>query len=127
MTPHPVGTYESPIKLDNPVGNGRPRTYVVCTDPLHRPVEEAQRWAKAQAGRDWRELATAHDCMITAPADVAALSAPSTRQGFIRRDILTLSFPRRRREGGNPGQPLRRSPRERYAPNVALFLTSIKT
>jgi hypothetical protein len=41
------------------VGNGRPRTYVACTNPLHRPVEEARRWAKAQPGWDWQELATA--------------------------------------------------------------------
>src|SRR5262249_11940425 len=75
MTPHPVGTYESPLKLDNPVGNGRPCTYVACTNPPHRPVEDARRWAKAQADWNWQELATAHDCMVTAPADVAALLA----------------------------------------------------
>src|SRR5262249_6673749 len=27
MTPHPVGTYEIPLRLDHPVGNGRPSTY----------------------------------------------------------------------------------------------------
>jgi hypothetical protein len=75
LTPHPVGTYDIPLKLDHPVGNGRPRTYVACTNPLHRPVEEARRRAKAQAGWAWQELATAHDCMVTAPADVAALLA----------------------------------------------------
>lgn len=72
LTPHPVGTYENSLKLDRPVGNGRPCTSIAGTDPLHGPAEEARRPAKAQAGWDWQEPATAHDCMVTAPAAVAA-------------------------------------------------------
>jgi hypothetical protein len=75
------------------VGNGRPRTYVACTNPLHRPVEEARRWVKAQAGWDWQELATAHDCMVTAPADVAAmLAAIGQALLTLRRMVMSAGF-----------------------------------
>jgi len=75
LTPHPVGTYESPLRLDNPVGNGRRRTYVVCTNPIYGPAEGARRWVKEQDGWEWQELATGHDAMVTAPADLADMLA----------------------------------------------------
>lgn len=73
VTPHPFGTYVSPLDLANPIGNGRPRTYIACTAPLHDSVLGSQAWVRSQPGWGWRELATGHDAMITAPDELAAL------------------------------------------------------
>lgn len=75
LTPHPLGTYETPLRLRNPVGNGRPRTYVACTDPLYGPLEGARRWVRRRRGWNWREIATGHDAMVTAPAALARMLA----------------------------------------------------
>lgn len=73
MTPHPFGTWDSPLKLDHPVGNGRPCTYVACTKPQLASVKAYAEWARAQPRWDVRGLRTGHDAMITAPAEVIAL------------------------------------------------------
>lgn len=73
ITPHPASTYESGLKLEHPLGNGRPRTYVVCTNPLHPPTAGAREWVAKQDGWAWQELATGHDAMILAPTEVALL------------------------------------------------------
>jgi NADH:flavin oxidoreductase / NADH oxidase family len=31
-TPHPLGSYETPLILKNPIGNNLPRTYIACTN-----------------------------------------------------------------------------------------------
>ena len=67
LTPHPIGTYETPLGLDRPVGNGLPRTYIVCTAPIYEPLQPSRDWVRAQPDWDWRELATGHDAMVTAP------------------------------------------------------------
>jgi transposase len=41
FTPHPIGTYETPLRLANPAGNGRPCTYVHFTSPPFTPFEGA--------------------------------------------------------------------------------------
>jgi hypothetical protein len=72
LTPHPAGTYESPLRLESPaVGNGRPCTYIACTAPVHGPLEAPRRWVKRQGGWRWQEIATGHDAMVTAPAELA--------------------------------------------------------
>jgi pimeloyl-ACP methyl ester carboxylesterase len=73
VTPHPLGTYESPLRLKNPVGNGRPCTYIACTAPLYGPLEGARQWAKRQSGWRWQEIATGHDAMVTAPAELTRM------------------------------------------------------
>jgi hypothetical protein len=74
-TPHPVGTYESPLRLSNPVGNGRPRTYIQCTDPVYAPLEPVRQRLKRRRGWQWQEIATGHDAMVTAPAELAQMLA----------------------------------------------------
>ncbi len=73
LTPHPAGTYESPLRLDNPIGNGRPCTYVVCTNPIYAPLERPRQWARQQPEWTWLELATGHNAMILVPAELARL------------------------------------------------------
>jgi pimeloyl-ACP methyl ester carboxylesterase len=75
LTAHPVGTYDSPLNLANEVGNKRPRTYVVCADPIYAPLESSRQWVKRQRGWSWQEIATGHDAMVTAPAELARMLA----------------------------------------------------
>ena len=73
LTPHPVGTYESPAHLRYAIGNGLPTTYVRCTAPDYEPTTPS--WRRAQQQPGWRviELTTGHDAMITAPDRLARL------------------------------------------------------
>jgi pimeloyl-ACP methyl ester carboxylesterase len=67
LTPHPVGTYESPLVLAYSIGNNRPRTYIHCTNPVYSPLESSRQLVRRQQGWGWVEIATAHDAMVTAP------------------------------------------------------------
>ena len=75
LTPHPAGTYRTPLALSHPVGNGLARTYIACTDPWYEPLAWARDWVRAQSGWDWAEIATGHDAMVTAPGPLAELLA----------------------------------------------------
>ncbi|RAH98212.1 alpha/beta hydrolase [Acuticoccus sediminis] len=72
LTPHPFSTYESPLALEKPPGDGFPCTYVACTDPAYQPLWGSRERAKAY-GWDYREIATGHDLMITDPAGTVDL------------------------------------------------------
>lgn len=74
LTPHPAGTYESPLRLRHAVSNGRPATYIACVDPLYAPLEASRQWAQ-RAGWPILEIRTGHDAMVTAPAELAAMLA----------------------------------------------------
>ncbi|GAA0581134.1 hypothetical protein GCM10009416_19510 [Craurococcus roseus] len=73
LTPHPAGTYESPLRLKNRVGNGRLRTYIACTAPVCAPLEASRQWVERQGGWGWQEIATGHDAMVAAPAELARM------------------------------------------------------
>lgn len=67
LTPHLVATYESPLTLRHPVGNGRPCVYIHCTRPDYAPLEASRLRARTRTDWAWLEIATGHDAMITAP------------------------------------------------------------
>lgn len=73
LTPHPFGSMNTALRLANPLGNGRPCTYVECTDPPYPGLAWARAIARVQPGWTWRTLATGHDAMVSAPAETAAL------------------------------------------------------
>lgn len=74
LTPHPLGTFTSPLNLANPViGNGRPCTYLACMDPVYPWLEPCRTWARRRAGWGWAEVAAGHNAMVSAPAELAAL------------------------------------------------------
>ncbi|MDF2995668.1 MAG: alpha/beta fold hydrolase [Xanthobacteraceae bacterium] len=60
------------LRLENPLGNGRPKTYIACVDPPFAAVASAHEWAVAQP--DWRyvEIAIGHDAMVIAPELLSA-------------------------------------------------------
>jgi pimeloyl-ACP methyl ester carboxylesterase len=72
LTPHPLSAFQSPLKLANPVTNGLPATYIVCTDPLYGPLQSSRNRAR-ELGLHVVELATGHDAMVTAPRELAGL------------------------------------------------------
>jgi pimeloyl-ACP methyl ester carboxylesterase len=68
-TPHPVATYEDKMSLKNPVGNGKPATYIAMK-PDFASTAPGRALARAQPGWRYIELAGAHDAMVTAPQAV---------------------------------------------------------
>jgi pimeloyl-ACP methyl ester carboxylesterase len=72
-TPHPMGTYESPVILKNPIGNNLPRTYIACTNPVLAVTMGSKRWVQSQQGWGWLEIATGHVAQVTAPAELTGM------------------------------------------------------
>src|SRR5262249_4855925 len=72
FTPHPFNTFVSPLKLANKVGNGLPTTYIICADPIYKPLEASRNWVKA-AGWKTIEIQCGHDAMVIAPDRLADL------------------------------------------------------
>lgn len=73
LTPHPISTYETALILRHRPGNGLPCTYIHCTDPAYAPLESSRERARRQPGWRWREIATGHDAMITAPLELSRI------------------------------------------------------
>jgi len=72
LTPHPLATFNSPLTLKNPVGNGTPLTYITCTAPVYPALAKSRAWASGQ-GWPMLTIATGHDAMITAPEELTAM------------------------------------------------------
>ncbi|OXM68642.1 alpha/beta fold hydrolase [Amycolatopsis vastitatis] len=76
LSDQPVRCLQQPVRLDNPAANAIPRTHIHCVGGekpagiTRRPVPPLQ--PNGSPSRV-RELPTGHDCMITMPAELAAL------------------------------------------------------
>jgi len=75
LCPHPVGTYDSPIRLTRPAGAGRPVTYVSYTNPPLASIEPSRQRARAKPGWRYLELAVPHDVEVPTPEKVVELLA----------------------------------------------------
>ena len=73
LTPHPLGTYTSPLSIKEPVGNNLPRTYIACTSPAYAPLEASRRWVRSQPNWRWMEIASGHDAMVIAPDELTRM------------------------------------------------------
>jgi pimeloyl-ACP methyl ester carboxylesterase len=73
LTPHPLGTYTSPLNIKGPVGNNLPRTYIHCTNPSYAALQASRDWVKAQQGWRWADIATGHDAMVMAPDELSKM------------------------------------------------------
>ena len=73
ITPHPLKAYTDPIRLNGPVGNDLPRTYIRCTDPVYPAVVPSYNAIKNQPGWNMVDLPTGHDAMVSAPGPLADL------------------------------------------------------
>ena len=75
LRPHPIGTYESPVRLSKPAGAGLPVTYVSYTNPPLASIEPSRQRARAKAGWRYMELAVPHDVEVPTPEKVVELLA----------------------------------------------------
>ncbi len=73
ITPHPLASYTDPVRLKNPVGNGLPRSYIRCNDPVYPAVVPTYEAIIQQPGWAVVDLATGHDAMISAPGALTDL------------------------------------------------------
>ena len=73
LTPHPVRTYTSSLRLEHSPGNDVPRTYIRCTDPFYTPIQPFEDWIKSQSGWSYLQISTGHDAMVTAPRELAEM------------------------------------------------------
>ena len=73
LTPHPAGGWTSPVALANPITNGVRAAYIRCTAPVFPSNDPCAAFAASQPGWQYREIATGHDAMISAPAELTSL------------------------------------------------------
>jgi pimeloyl-ACP methyl ester carboxylesterase len=80
ITPHPLASYTDPVVLSAPAGNGLPRLYIRCTDPVYPAVVPSYDRIRAEGGWVFADIATGHDAMVSAPEALTELllqNAPS--------------------------------------------------
>ena len=53
LTAHPLASYTTPLTLKHPIGNGRPRTHIHCTQPELGVLEASRKLVKSQPGWNW--------------------------------------------------------------------------
>ncbi|MEK9661200.1 MAG: alpha/beta hydrolase family protein [Alphaproteobacteria bacterium] len=72
LVPQPLACSTRKLELANPVANGLPADYIVCTVGLYAHFESSRQKARA-CGFSMHEIATGHDAMVTMPADLTAM------------------------------------------------------
>lgn len=82
LTPHPFSTFTSTLNLKNPIGNGKPLVYIVCNDPIYKPLEKSRELAKSM-GWPMTTIATGHDAMVSAPQELAELLEQQANTGIL--------------------------------------------
>lgn len=73
LRPHPFKTYTDKLRLRHPIGNGVPKTYIVAADPIYPTLAGVRERLKGKSGWAWREIASGHDAMVSAPGPLADL------------------------------------------------------
>jgi pimeloyl-ACP methyl ester carboxylesterase len=71
-TPHPIATYEEPLKLRHEPGNGLPTTYIAVT-PYYMPTTASREYARARSDWSYVEIEAGHDAMVTSPKALAKI------------------------------------------------------
>lgn len=73
LTPHPTATYTMPMVLNHPLGNSVPVTFIRCTDPPYANMAKSAEYARSRSDWQYLEIATGHDAMISAPAELTEM------------------------------------------------------
>ena len=74
LTAHPVHTFDRPLVLRQPLGNGVSKVYIDCHSPGMPAVAPFKAKVRAQEGwAAYESLATGHDAMVTQPSGLATL------------------------------------------------------
>jgi len=73
LVPHPMGTLLAPSVLPDDKAATLPRTFLYCTERQGKSFSPFASAAKDDPSWSYRELATAHDAMVTAPDTLTEL------------------------------------------------------
>lgn len=73
LTPQPLRSYTTPLRLKHPVGNGLPVTYLHCRDPQLPLLQSSRELARSQAAWRWIDVDAGHEAHITHPDLIARL------------------------------------------------------
>ena len=73
LTPHPFAPYDERMHWGGPVGNGLPKLYVDCVDPVYTGLNPVKERYRGKPGWPFVELKTGHDAMVSAPEETAQL------------------------------------------------------
>lgn len=74
LTAQPLHTFDRPLALAHPLGNGVPKVYIDCNSPAMPAVIPFKAKVRAQPGwAAYESLATGHDAMVTQPVALANL------------------------------------------------------
>ncbi|SHI25371.1 alpha/beta fold hydrolase [Pollutimonas bauzanensis] len=73
LTPQPLASYTTPLVLNNPIGNHRPRTYLHCTAPSHPLLEASRKLLRSLSGWNWVEIQAPHEAHVTHPQLLSAV------------------------------------------------------
>ena len=71
LTPQPLNSYQEPIRLNHPLGNGVNKTYIACIDPAYEALVPTHEWVRRQNGWQYLEFASGHDAMVIRPEALA--------------------------------------------------------
>jgi len=73
LTPQPFAPYDQKLNWGGPVGNGLPKVYVDCNDPVYAGLNPVKERYRGKPGWPFVELKTGHDAMVSAPEETAQL------------------------------------------------------
>jgi pimeloyl-ACP methyl ester carboxylesterase len=73
QTPQPLGVYLDPLYFNATAVAALPRTFIDCVQPALPTIAVMRQRVRAEPGWVVHELATGHDPMVSAPADLAGL------------------------------------------------------
>ncbi len=80
LTPQPFRTFTQPLRLAHRAGFAGPKTYIACVAAAPAAWRDAMvTRARTEPGWRYREVATGHDAMITAPREVVDLLLEAAR------------------------------------------------
>jgi pimeloyl-ACP methyl ester carboxylesterase len=71
LTPMPASVYTSSLVLRHGGSAGLRRTYIAAVDPVYEPLRIVHQQCCDAAGWAFVEIATGHDAMVSAPAELA--------------------------------------------------------
>jgi hypothetical protein len=74
LVDQPFKAFSQPVRLRGEEAAGRlPRTFIYCNQPAIGPYDQFAERARAEEGWRYREIATGHVPMVTAPRRTADL------------------------------------------------------
>jgi len=80
IVPQPFASFERPIQLKSPAGNGLPRIFIACTKPASGSFGQFAATVRNAPGWRLHELESGHDAMIIDPPRVAELLLAIARE-----------------------------------------------